>query len=1117
MNSSIPHDATFVSLSQWLADQGALTPAELGRMFESLAAQVAAIHDQGFLHGDLTPLSIVVNSAAVPRINNAAGSDPLDLAGDLLPPEFRSLKIPVPRSLAEASRVLALSGETRDARRIDVYQLGVLLVRVAASADVEAYLQQPLVSAKIPASLRKVVNRAIGISPTQRITECRQLLAELERASQAVSPGPETPLRASALGSDTDRGDSQSRQQPEGTPLERLGIYQIVGQIGSGGMGDVFKGYDADLDRFVAIKVLPPELARQPDFVARFRSEAAAVAKVEHPNIVPIYSIASDRGRHFFAMQFVEGQTLAQLLAEQSRQSPAETVRIIEQVVAGLAAAHRRGLVHRDIKPGNILLADGGSRALVADFGLAKNAGKESRMTATGLVMGTVDYLSPEQGKGKPVDARSDLYSVGVLLYQMLSGQLPFSAETPSATIFQHVYEPPPSLAKIAPNVPHALVGMVHRLLAKSPDERYQTCENLLEDLAAFRQGEALPHLKAGRARDGEPRTEIIRAPQFEELNLAVRPLPSPENVWSWTNARQHLFFWLKQQAPEIAGRLENTEQQVDGAVFEYQRRCGALGPLVYAAEGAQRILETQLSEHRAAAAAARRRLAAATDEESLHEARTSQASNEQAAAELEEQLAQQRSELETMQLELAKASARLASLKSQRDALRARLRMAQARYGQADGRVGKWRAVFILVFCAIATFSLFGAVIYFSRTSPETTIAKAPKTTVETPTAPPPEKETTPSPPRPPPVVVPTPTKPAPKQPKPAPETTLPPFAIEQRQPLEEPESVPIEVSGPFAISAKKIASIPGFDSSSAILSVTYSPNGKLLAASDVKIVKIFDVATGEEKYRLTGAAGRILSLAFSHDGKALAAGCDDKTIRVWNVEQARLNTTIEVAGNAVGRIQYSPNDALIVAKGMHIHLWTSSGRFIGKLDSIPGTDIWPQCFAFPPNENRMAMTLVGQERDNQGIHLTLIRGERQQPSDEISQWKWTKSDLPAEDSDVDLRYAIHSPDGKTLAVFGNKRIDLIDIARSRIRSTLTMPPTKYFYSGAFSPDSSMIAAAGDRVTIWNARTGQELKSLDPSPYAYWSIDFSSQGKTFAVSTGSKVDIWEITDENTP
>lgn len=1114
MNSSIPYGATLVSLSQWLADRGALTPEELSRIFQSLAAQVAAIHDQGFLHGDLTPPSIVVNSAAVPqlpRINNAAGSGPLDLAGDLLPPEFRSLKIPVPRMLAEASRVLALSGETLDARRIDVYQLGVLFVRVAASADVEAYLHQPLVSAKIPASLRRVVDRAIGMSPTHRITECRQLLAELERASQQE---PETPLRGSTFGSDTDRGHSQSRQQPEEAPLERLGNYQIVGQIGSGGMGDVFKGYDADLDRFVAIKVLPPELARQPDFVARFRSEAAAVAKVEHPNIVPIYSIASDRGRHFFAMQFVEGQTLAQLLAEQTRQSPAETVRIIEQVVAGLAAAHRRGLVHRDIKPGNILLADGGSRALVADFGLAKNAGKESRMTATGLVMGTVDYLSPEQGKGKAVDARSDLYSVGVLLYQMLSGQLPFFAETPSATIFQHVYEPPPSLAKIAPNVPHALVEMVHRLLAKSPDERYQTCENLLEDLAAFRQGEALPHLKTGRVRDGEPRTEIVRAPQYEELNLVVRPLTSPENVWSWMNARQHLFFWLKQQAPEIAGRLANTEQQVDGAVFEYQRRCDALGSLVHEAEGAQRILESQLREHRAAAAAARRRLAAATDEESLHEARTSQASNEQAAAELEEQLTQQRSELEAMQLELAKTSARLASLKSQRDALRARLRMAQARYGQADGRVRKQRAVFLLVLGAAATIALLGAVIYFSPTSSETPIAKAPKTTTK---APPPEKETTPSPPTPPPIVVPPPTKPAPKQPKHALEPSLPPFAIEQRQPLEEPESLPNEASGPFAISVKKMASIPGFDSSSAILSVTYSPNGKLLAASDVKIVKIFDVATGEEKYRLTGAAGRILSLAFSHDGKALAAGCDDKTIRVWNVEQARLNTTIEVAGNAVGRIQYSPNDALIVAKGMHIHLWTSSGAFLGKLDSIPGKDIWPQCFAFPPNENRMAMTLVGQERDNQGIHLTLIRGERQQPSDEISQWKWTKSDLPAEDSDVDLRYAIHSPDGKTLAVFGNKRIDLIDIARSRIRSTLTMPPTKYFYSGAFSPDSSMIAAAGDRVTIWNARTGQELKSLDPSPYAYWSIDFSSQGKTFAVSTGSKVDIWEITDENTP
>jgi serine/threonine protein kinase len=217
-----------------------------------------------------------------------------------------------------------------------------------------------------------------------------------------------------------------------------LGPYEIVGWLGSGGMGDVFKGYDAALDRYVAIKVLPAELARQEDFVARFRVEATAAARVEHPNIVPIYTIGSDAGHHFFAMQFVAGQSLAQRLAVEPRPQLSEVISNVQQVLAGLAAAHERGLVHRDIKPSNILLNERGERAMLADFGLVKSASAGTAMTATGVIMGTVDYISPEQGRGKPVDGRSDLYSIGVLMYQMLAGRLPFVADSPTAMIFQH-------------------------------------------------------------------------------------------------------------------------------------------------------------------------------------------------------------------------------------------------------------------------------------------------------------------------------------------------------------------------------------------------------------------------------------------------------------------------------------------------------------------------------------------------------------------------------------------------------------------------------------------------------------------------------------------------------
>ena len=309
-------------------------------------------------------------------------------------------------------------------------------------------------------------------------------------------------------------------------PFSRLGHYEIVARLGSGGMGDVFKGYDAELDRYVAIKVLPPEFARQEGAVTRFRAEAAAAAKVEHPHIVPIYSIGTDEGRHFFAMQFVDGQTLGQFLTEQ-RVVPLETtLQIIEQIVSGLAAAHRFGLVHRDIKPGNILLTDGGQRALVADFGLVKSLHQERKVTATGVVVGTMDYISPEQGQGGEVDGRSDLYSVGVLFYQMLAGRLPFAAGTPTALIFQHVYHSPPPLAQAAPQIPPVLSQIVHRLLAKLPEDRYQNCDELLADLRAFRAGHNLPHLStvhsSRQSTQREMPTSLLSSPNFKTDQLPL-------------------------------------------------------------------------------------------------------------------------------------------------------------------------------------------------------------------------------------------------------------------------------------------------------------------------------------------------------------------------------------------------------------------------------------------------------------------------------------------------------------------------------------------------------------------------------------------------------------------
>jgi WD40 repeat protein len=282
---------------------------------------------------------------------------------------------------------------------------------------------------------------------------------------------------------------SRRRLQPCVGAPEQLGPYRLLGVLGRGGMGDVYLAYDTALCRQVALKVLPPELARDRDFVRRFHAEAAAVAGLEHPNVVLIYRQGQEGEHHYFAMQYVAGESLDRRLARRKRLSADETMAILDDCLAGLQAAHAAGLVHRDIKPSNILLDTRGPspRALLADFGLVKGPAVGSLRTATGVVLGTAEYMAPEQGQGLAVDGRADLYALGVVAYQLLSGRLPFEGESATDLIFRHIYEAPPPLAERAPDAPPPLVALVHRLLAKGPDNRFPTCADARTALAACR------------------------------------------------------------------------------------------------------------------------------------------------------------------------------------------------------------------------------------------------------------------------------------------------------------------------------------------------------------------------------------------------------------------------------------------------------------------------------------------------------------------------------------------------------------------------------------------------------------------------------------------------------
>jgi serine/threonine-protein kinase len=258
------------------------------------------------------------------------------------------------------------------------------------------------------------------------------------------------------------------------------GRYSLDRELGRGGMGVVYLANEVDLDRPVAIKLLPPDRAANPRLRARFLQEARTAAKLSHPNIIPIHAVDETGGFVFFAMAYVDGETLAERVRDRGPLPPSEAARVLREVAWALAHAHAHGVVHRDVKPDNILLERGTGRALVADFGIA--AAEES---AGGEITGTPEFMSPEQALGKPVDARSDIYSFGATAYFAISGRLPFTGRTPTEVLAKQVNVMPPPLAAAAGGLPRRLAQTVERCLAKRPEHRPQTAEILGEQLGA--------------------------------------------------------------------------------------------------------------------------------------------------------------------------------------------------------------------------------------------------------------------------------------------------------------------------------------------------------------------------------------------------------------------------------------------------------------------------------------------------------------------------------------------------------------------------------------------------------------------------------------------------------
>jgi predicted Ser/Thr protein kinase len=261
----------------------------------------------------------------------------------------------------------------------------------------------------------------------------------------------------------------------------KLGSYEVEEEIGRGGMGVVYRARQPQLQRQVAVKVLLPHLAQDEEFVERFMREARAAAKLHHPGLVTIFDVGEIDGTYFFSMQWLQGKTLEEKLEEAGAMSVAEVVGVVSQMADALGYAHEAGVVHRDVKPANVIVDEHG-RAVLTDFGIAQ-AGNETRLTRVGASVGSPDYMAPEQISGKAVDARTDLYALGVLFHHLLTGEPPYRGDAPIAVAYQHLNAPVPSVREKRPEVPLALDEVVERLMAKSPEDRFQSADELLTAL----------------------------------------------------------------------------------------------------------------------------------------------------------------------------------------------------------------------------------------------------------------------------------------------------------------------------------------------------------------------------------------------------------------------------------------------------------------------------------------------------------------------------------------------------------------------------------------------------------------------------------------------------------
>lgn len=307
--------------------------------------------------------------------------------------------------------------------------------------------------------------------------------AACKKCGQPMRPASQAPTI-----SETAKTQTLAPERKDPLLGKTLGGCRIARKIGSGGMGAVYEALHLGLDKKVAIKILPPEFTSHATALERFQREARAAAKLEHSNIVQVLNVGNEGGYNFIVMQFVEGESLGRLVSQRKALPWREALNFVREAARGLASAHAAGVIHRDIKPDNILVSKDGV-AKVADFGLARTLDSAVSLSTTGQIMGTPDYMSPEQAQAQKIDGRGDIYSLGATFYFLLCGKKPFHADTPLAIIMKHVSEPPRPLREVNPDVPAAVENVISKMMAKKPEDRFADCNALITALDELERG----------------------------------------------------------------------------------------------------------------------------------------------------------------------------------------------------------------------------------------------------------------------------------------------------------------------------------------------------------------------------------------------------------------------------------------------------------------------------------------------------------------------------------------------------------------------------------------------------------------------------------------------------